>query len=203
MSDGVLIAIISSVTSLIIAFLTVVVKTWIDNKKIEKKAESDECMKTEDIGDMMYVQEFLENLRKEFHFDRVGICQFHNGGKFFKGHSMKKFSMSYESTAPGIEKVKRNIQNIMVSEFPHLVNGLLTHDSITLKQTSEGYPNTTRDMVATGVILSIYIPIRGLTGDLGGFIVCQNITEHNINIDEDVLEDITNMANQISGYLIK
>ena len=203
MSDGVLIAIISSITSLIIAFLTVVVKTWMDNKKLQKKAESDECMKTEDIGDMMYVQEFLENLRKEFHFDRVGICQFHNGGKFFKGHSMKKFSMSYESTAPGIEKVKRNIQNIMVSEFPHLVNGLLTHDSITLKQTSEGYPNTTRDMVATGVILSIYIPIRGLTGDLGGFIVCQNITEHNINIDEDVLEDITNMANQISGYLIK
>jgi hypothetical protein len=203
MSDGVLIAIISSITSLIIAFLTVVVKTWMDNKKQQKKAESDECMKTEDIGDMMYVQEFLENLRKEFHFDRVGICQFHNGGKFFKGHSMKKFSMSYESTAPGIEKVKRNIQNIMVSEFPHLVNGLLTHDSITLKQTSEGYPNTTRDMVATGVILSIYIPIRGLTGDLGGFIVCQNITEHNINIDDDVLEDMTNMANQISGYLIK
>lgn len=203
MSDGVVIAIISSITSLIIAFLTVVVKTWMDNKKLQKKAESDECMKTEDIGDMMYVQEFLENLRKEFHFDRVGICQFHNGGKFFKGHSMKKFSMSYESTAPGIEKVKRNIQNIMVSEFPHLVNGLLTHDNITLNQTSEGYPNTTRDMVVTGVILSIYIPIRGLTGDLGGFIVCQNITEHNIKIDEDVLEDMTNMANQISGYLIK
>ena len=203
MSDGVLIAIISSITSLIIAFLTVVVKTWMDNKKLQKKVESDECMKTEDIGDMMYVQEFLENLRKEFHFDRVGICQFHNGGKFFKGHSMKKFSMSYESTAPGIEKVKRNIQNIMVSEFPHLVNGLLSHDNITLNQTSEGYPNTTRDMVITGVVLSIYIPIRGLTGDLGGFIVCQNITEHSIKIDEDVLEDMTNMANQISGYLIK
>ena len=203
MSDGVLIAIISSITSVIIAFLTVVVKTWMDNKKLQKKAETEETVKCEDVGDMMYVQEYLENLRKEFQFDRVGICQFHNGGKFFKGHSMKKFTMSYEATAPGIEKVKRNIQNIMVSEFPHLVNGLLTHDSITLKQTSEGYPNTTRDMVATGVILSIYIPIRGLTGDLGGFIVCQNITEHNINIDEDVLEDITNMANQISGYLIK
>lgn len=203
MSDGVLIAIISSITSVIIAFLTVVVKTWMDNKKLQKKAETDESMKCEDVGDMMYVQEYLENLRKEYQFDRVGICQFHNGGKFFKGHSMKKFTMSYEATAPGIEKVKRNIQNIMVSEFPHLVNGLLTQDSIVLDQTSEGYPNTTREMINTGVITSINIPIRGLSGDLGGFMVCQNITDHYIIIDETLINELIDMSNQISGYLVK
>jgi len=203
MSDGVLIAIISSVTSVIIAFLTVVVKTWMDNKKLQKKTETDETMKCEDVGDMMYVQEYLENLRKEYQFDRVGICQFHNGGKFFKGHSMKKFTMSYEATAPGIEKIKRNNQNIMVSEFPHLVNGLLTQDSIVLKQNSEGFPNTTREMINTGVILSINIPIRGLSGDLGGFIVCQNIVEHNFTIDENTIDELIDMSNQISGYLVK
>jgi hypothetical protein len=203
MSDGVVIAIISSITSLIIAFLTVVVKTWMDNKKLQKKAETDECMKTEDIGDMMYVQEYLDNLRKKFQFDRVFICQFHNGGKFFKGHSMKKFSMSYEVTAPGIEKVKRHSQNIMVSEFPHLINGLLLKDSIMLKQTSEGYPNTTREMIHSGVVLSLHIPIRGLNGDLGGFLVCQNIVEHSVAVDDNAVDDIIDMANQISGYLVK
>jgi len=203
MSDGVLIAIISSITSVVIAFLTVIVKTWMDNKKLQKKNETDESMKCEDVGDMMYVQEYLENLRKEYQFDRVGICQFHNGGKFFKGHSMKKFTMSYEATAPGIEKIKRNIQNIMVSEFPHLVNGLLTQDSIVLDQTSEGYPSTTREMINTGVITSINIPIRGLSGDLGGFIVCQNIADHHITIDETLINELIDMSNQISGYLVK
>jgi|688.fasta_scaffold213016_2 hypothetical protein len=203
MSDGVLIAIISSITSVVIAFLTVIVKTWMDNKKLQKKAETDESMKCEDVGDMMYVQEYLENLRKVYHFDRVGICQFHNGGKFFKGHSMKKFTMSYEATAPGIEKIKRNIQNVMVSEFPHLINGLLTHDSILLSQSSEGYPNTTREMASAGVIVSVYIPIRGLSGDLGGFIICQNIVEHKIDIDKTLIDELIDMSNQISGYLVK
>lgn len=203
MSDGIVIAIISSTTSVIIAFLTVIVKTWMDNKKLQKKVETDESMKCEDIGDMMYVQEFTENLRKEYHFDRVFICQFHNGGKFFKGHSMKKFSMSYEVTAPGIEKIKRYAQNIMVSEYPHLVNGLLTKDSIVLSQESEGYPNTTREMTNAGVILSANIPIRGLNGDLGGFMVCQNIVDHHIEITETIIDEITDKANQISGYLVK
>lgn len=203
MSDGVLIAIISSITSLIIAFLTVVVKTWMDNRKLLKKVESDECMKTEDIGDMMYVQEFLEILRAEYLFDRIGVCQFHNGGKFFKGHSMKKFSMSYEVTSLGIEKIKRNFQNIMVSEFPHLVNGLLKEDSIVLTQKTEGYPNTTREMEKLGIVLSVFIPIRGLNGDLGGFMICQNIIDHHIEIDENIIEEIIDRANQISGYLVK
>lgn len=203
MSDGVLIAIISSITSVIIAFLTVVVKTWMDNKKLQKKAETDESMKCEDVGDMMYVQEFIEILRAEYSFDRIGVCQFHNGGKFFKGHSMKKFSMSYEATSLGIEKIKRNFQNIMVSEFPHLVNGLLTKDSIVLSQKSEGYPNTTREMEKLGIVLSVFIPIRGLNGDLGGFMICQNIVDHHIDINETVIDEITDRANQISGYLVK
>lgn len=203
MSDGVLIAIISSITSVIIAFLTVVVKTWLDNVKLLKKAENEEIVKCEDIGDMMYVQEFIEELRKDYHFDRVGICQFHNGGKFFKGHSMKKFTMSYEATAPGIEKIKRHVQNVMVSEFPHLINALLTQDNIVLTQESKGFISTSSEMERLGVILSINIPIRGLNGDLGGFLVCHNIVDHDIEINEVIIKYITAVANQISGYLIK
>jgi len=206
MSDGVLITIISSVTSIIVAIITVVIKTWLDNKKAVEKVEKEECVKSTDLDNMMYVQEYIENLRDEFNFDRIGVCQFHNGGKFFKGHSMKKFSMSYESTKPGIEKIKRHTQNIMVSEYPHLFNDLIGRDSIILYQDTPGYPNATRDMITNGIVQSVNIPIHGLSGDLAGFILLHNIgdpTDKSEMVDESQIDELCRRADQISGYILK
>ena len=54
-----------------------------------------------------------------------------------------------------------------------------------------------------GITLSLNIPIRGLNGDLGGFIVCHNIANHQTQVDKKLIEEITDKANQISGYLVK
>ena len=206
MDNNVLVAIITSTSSITVSIITVLVKDWIDKKKDVEKVEKDECVKSSDLDNMMYVQEYIETLRSEFDFDRIGICQFHNGGKFFKGHSMKKFSMSFESTKPGIQKIKRHSQNIMVSEYPHLFNDLIEKDSVVLYQDTPGYPNATRDMITYGVVQSVNIPIRGLSGDLAGFILLHNIgdpTDTSEMVDECKIDELCRRADQISGYILK
>ena len=206
MESNILVAIVTGVSSITVAIITVVIKDWLDKRKVAEKAAKDECVKHEDLDNMMYVQEFIEALRLEYNFDRAGICQFHNGGKFFKGHSMKKFSMSFETTKPGIEKIKRGTQNIIVSEFPHLIHGLLEETSLTIYQDTQGFPATTREMMSNGIVQSINIPIRGLSGDLAGFVFLHNIGDPgdpSEMVSEDAIDDLCRRTDQISGYILK
>ena len=53
---------------------------------------------------MLEVQEFLNEFREKWSVDRVGIFQFHNGGKFFHGIPMKKYSQTFESVSHGVSK---------------------------------------------------------------------------------------------------
>ena len=113
MGDGLLISIISGVTSISVAIITVVVKTWLDIRSAKLKSDLEELIGEEDLGKMIAVNDFIEDMRQRYGFDRVSICQFHNGGKFLNGKSMKKFSMTYEMASPGIEKIKRDRKSVV------------------------------------------------------------------------------------------
>lgn len=204
MSDAVLISIISGTTSVCIAIITVVIKTWLDARTAAKKASEDEGIHADDVGEMIYIQEFVESLRDEFQLDRVSICQFHNGGKFLNGRSMKKFSMTYEATALGIEKIKRKYQNVLVSEFPKMVAAMLDKDFYIIDQNNAAeFPQAWREMQNNGIVQAVKVPIRGLRGDIMGFITCHSIGERNDLIGNHLRHDFSDRANQISGYLLK
>lgn len=194
---------ITGTSSIIVAVITVWVKSRIDASREDKKKHEDERVKTEDLGEMIYINDFLDEIRTSYNFDRVSICQFHNGGKFFNGKSMKKFSMTYETTAPGIEKIKRNYQNILVSEFPRLFSALLQTDFIKIYDDTLEFPQLKREMQNNGITLAIKIAIRGLKGDLVGFITCHMIGDLVNHIENYHAEDFTDKANKISGYLLK
>lgn len=203
MSDAIIISIISAVTSIVVAIITVVVKTWIDVRTAAKKIEQEETIFADDLGEMVAVHEFIEQIRKDYKFDRVSICQFHNGGKFLNGRSMKKFSMTYETVAPGIEKIKRRYQNVLVSEFPKLFAAMLEKDFMIITPEMEQYPSMRREMTANGIVQAVKVPIRGLRGDILGFLTCHVIGEESNLIGDYLHNEFVEKANQISGYLIK
>lgn len=200
---NILAPIITGVCSIIAAVITITVKSSIDKKHADLKAIVDETICETELGEMVYVQDFLEALREEYTFDRVAICQFHNGGKFFNGKSMKKFTMTYESCALGIAKIKRTYQSMMVSEFPKLFTAMFEKDMIIIFQDSLEFPIAARDMAASGVVQNIIIPIRGLRGDLLGFMMCHNIGTKDSKITLKLEHIFADKANQISGYLAK
>jgi hypothetical protein len=104
----------------LIAFITGVlgpvllqyVKTHLD-KKSDKKDPI-----VQDIEYDTIVDEHLENLKEILDYDRVWISQFHNGGNFsYSGRSMHKFTMFYETVAPGVSATLGQFQNIPNSLF--------------------------------------------------------------------------------------
>ena len=107
---------------LIIAFLTGIAgpvllvlvkhKLFNVNKDLEKRKK--------DFRQSLEIQErintSLNSLQSKFNLDRLWIAQFHNGGNFYPGNkSMKKMSMTFESTAPGIAADIMKMQNLPVS----------------------------------------------------------------------------------------
>lgn len=203
MSDPVIISTIGAISSITITILTVVVKGLLDRRAKEREKHDDEAVQPTDISEMLYVADFIEDFRTRNDFDRVAVSQFHNGGKFFNGKSMKKFSMTYEACALGISKIKREHQNLLVSEFPKLFSAMMEEDIIEICKDSTQFVVVARDMSLYGIVQNIIFPIRGLKGDLVGFISCHNLRCIDDTFNDEKIEDFANVANQISGYLIK
>lgn len=193
---------ITGISSIIVALITVWVKNRYDVIKANKDKHVEENIQESDLGEMIFVNDYIESMRLKYDFDRISICQFHNGGKFFNGKSMKKFSMTYESSAPGYAKQKRDYQNILVSEYPDVIQSLFIGETVVSTLDDVKDSSYHRDMELNGILQCIKIPVLGLSGGLAGFIMCHNISK-TIKIDENIGSHLIDDANQLSGYLIK
>jgi hypothetical protein len=75
------------------------------------------------------IRELLSEVRIFTKASRVSICQFHNGGKFMDGASMRKMSISHYScdprTPPTAVQYK---QDILVSRYAEILEMLRTND---------------------------------------------------------------------------
>jgi hypothetical protein len=200
MSDSVAVSVIAGLSSISVAIITVVVKDYLDRKKAIIIKEKEETIAESDLHEMVIVHDWLNGLREKYDFERLSIFQFHNGGKFFQGKSMKKFSMTYESVAPGYEKIKRSFQNVLCSEYPHWISKM-TESKIFFSTTSEMEHKDRYELEQLGVKQFVTVPIRCLKGHLIGFMVGYNIAD----IDKNIKEKFPAMVESskfISGYLI-
>lgn len=199
MSDGIIMSIIAGFSSIIVAIITVVVKDYLDRKKLAAAKEKDETLVEVDLQEMVMVDDWLEASRAKYDFERMSIFQFHNGGKFFQGKSMKKFSMTYEATAPGYEKIKRSMQSILCSEYPRWITKMMEKKVFSTLTADLEYKER-YELEQMGIQQFVTVPVYCLKGALIGFIVGYNISD----VDDNVKNKFAHLVEDskfISGYL--
>lgn len=92
-----------------------------------KKSSSDTDLKNADITPKFQqkqntIYDQVLALRILAGADRSRIGQFHNGGKFLDGSSMKRFSITHESCDLGVPFEATNLQNIVVTIFWDMIS---------------------------------------------------------------------------------
>lgn len=194
--------IITGIFSVVVAFGTVWLKHHLDNKKKVNDEENYERISQQDIDSMLEVQEFLEEFREKWDFDRVGIFQFHNGGKFFHGIPMKKYSQTFESVAHGVSKSKEHNQSVFVTEHPSLMKHLSENEFFYVNADDPVLDYIRGRVTEEGILQILSSPIRSLSGQLIGFIQLHTV-KHKVDITEELITEIIDLANNLSGYLIK
>lgn len=194
--------IITGLFSVTVAFGTVWIKHFLDAKKKTSDEENYERISQHDIDSMLEVQEFLESFRVEWELDRVGIFQFHNGGNFFHGIPMKKYSQTFEVVSHGVSKSKEHNQGVFVTEHPSLMKHLSEKEFFYI-DAEDPVLDYIRGRVTEDGILQIFSsPIRSLSGQLIGFVQLHTVKDRR-DVTEDFKENILDLVCNLSGYLIK
>jgi len=70
------------------------------------------------------VHETLTELRILIRASRTLVFQFHNGGKFADGSSIKRFSVTHESCGIGVQSMLLESQDVLVTRYKELVDSL-------------------------------------------------------------------------------
>lgn len=194
--------IVTGIFSVVVAFGTVWLKHYLDNKKKATDEENYERISQQDIDSMLEVQEFLEDFREKWGFDRVGIFQFHNGGKFFHGIPMKKYSQTFESVSHGVSKSKEHNQGVFVTEHPFLMKHLSEKEFFHVDAEDPVLDYIRGRVTEEGILQIFSSPIRSLSGQLIGFIQLHTV-KHKVDMTDELIVEIIDLANNLSGYLIK
>ena len=67
------------------------------------------------------VHEVLTELRLTHDCARTSIVQFHNGGTYYNGNGMQRFSTTHESAAIGVPSIMNNQQDILLTRYPEIL----------------------------------------------------------------------------------
>jgi len=190
----------TGIFSVLAALGAIWVKHYLDVTAISKKKLDDESITSQDVVDMVEIQDFLDKVRDDNNFDRASIFQFHNGGKFFNGVAMKKYSLTFESEAPGIAKIKDTNQNIFVTEHPSLMKNLNENEIICVEASNPALDYIRDRIEEQGILQIVSVPMRSLNGSLLGFIQFLTIKKV-ITFSDDMSDELIESAQRISGYL--
>jgi hypothetical protein len=194
---------------LIIAFLTgilgPVLLVYVKHKLFRKDKELEKRKK--DFRQSLEIQELINNslnkLLSKYNLDRLWIAQFHNGGNFYPGNrSMKKMSMTFESTAPGIAADIMKMQNLPVSFLSSVLQKLTDADitGITIDTYTEE-DHALRSFWETRGVHTVYLfPIKCLESDFVGIFGVDFVKRDGFLTDE-VYDQLRAEALTLSGYV--
>ena len=193
---------VTGIFSVIVALGSIWLKHYLDSKKKTQDEENYEIISKNDVDSMLEVQEFLDQFREKWKLDRVGIFQFHNGGKFFHGVPMKKYSQTFESVSHGVSKAKEHNQNVFVTEHTSLMKNLSERELFYVNAEDPVLDYIRGKVTEEGILQIISAPIRTLSGQLIGFVQLHTV-KHKIDLTEDLEEEVAELVSNLSGYLIR
>jgi hypothetical protein len=194
--------IITGFFSLAVALGAVWLKHYLETKKKNTEEKDYERISEKDIDNMIEIQNFLEEFRKKWNLDRIGIFQFHNGGKFFHGVPMKKYSQTFEATASGVSKVKEHNQSVFVTEHPSLMKHISECEFFSVEANDPVLDYLRERVTQEGILQISTAPIRTISGQLIGFVQFHTV-KNKIEIAEEIKEEVLELVAILSGYLIK
>lgn len=167
------------------------------NKDLEKrKKDFQHSLEIQDL-----INTSLNKLQNKYNLDRLWIAQFHNGGNFYPGNkSMKKISITFESTAPGVAADIMKMQNLPVSFLAPTLQRLTTEDGITIDVYTEEDYALRSFWENRGVQTAYLFPIKCLESDFIGIFGVDFIKRDGFLTDE-MYNQLKNEALLLSGYV--
>jgi len=108
------------------------------------------------------IHEFLTELRVKSHGSRSWVLQFHNGGNFLDGTSIKRFSLTHESCAIGCSETVSSRQNLQASTFVELLDILTEEDCDGSARLTSDLPDChlKRHLEANHTLLYSIVPLK-------------------------------------------
>lgn len=127
------------------------------------------------------MHEVLTELRLVCECSRSLIFQFHNGGNFSDGSSMKRFSVTHESVAPGIQSMILEAQDVLLTRYIELIRVLETKPNKIIRVDSLPESSFRAGLEINNVIYFSVSPLKCVDGLIPlGFVCCHWCLEYDL-----------------------
>jgi len=146
------------------------------------------------------IHEYLTELRVVGDAARTQVMQFHNGGKFLDGSSMKRFSLTHESCRTGVSATRQERQDVILTMFSEMLEIVTANDCNPTLTSNLPDCHFKRHLESNHVIMFSIVPIRNSTGM--SIIGCLSIEWCSwMKADEVIEEDIVPMMEEKRRYI--
>jgi hypothetical protein len=150
------------------------------------------------------INDELESIREMLDADRCWVTMYHNGGHFLHGKkSMQKFSVMFETSAPGVSGIGMIFNNIPVSLFSRATEEIIKNKHIYIKDYEDPTVATfglKSGAEATGTRSSYSIGLFDLiTEESIGTIGIDYLDVTKLNLSQLIL--LNEKAQRVSGFL--
>jgi hypothetical protein len=152
----------------------------------------------------MRIWEALSEIRLTHGASRISLTQFHNGGKFVDGSSMRKMSISHQSCDSKIASTMQFRQDVLVSRFVEIIDILHDNDPRLRLLSNFGESNSKKfyqlhDTVAVS-ILPVYSSDSMLVYGYISVEWCDLGSLDKVN-EKELTQDLENARSQIAFLL--
>ena len=177
--------------------------TYLLNKRFRSKAKSRDIISPRlDFPEKFWcvhtkIQETLAELRLRSDCARAHLVQFHNGGYFLDGISMKRMSLTHESLERSVSGEIKNHQDLLMTMFMSLLE-VIRKDEATLQYVNKMEDSYAKQHLESGNVIAFSIlPIRR-DNMIVGYIMNQWCSWNKVDdIDDELIEDWMNRSQSL------